>query len=46
MKFSTNEDVMYVVDDWFAAQPSAFYLSDLKKLEQWSKKCVFELRRD
>jgi hypothetical protein len=27
-------------DDWFAAQPSAFYLSDLKKPEQQSKKCV------
>jgi hypothetical protein len=37
---------MYVVDDWFAAQPSAVYLSGLKKLEQWSKKCVFELKRD
>jgi len=36
---------MYVVDDWFAAQHSAFYLDGLKKLEKWCKKCV-ELRRD
>jgi len=27
-------------DDWFAAQPSTFYLGGLRKLEQWSKKCV------
>jgi hypothetical protein len=37
---------MHVVGDWFAAQPSAFYLDGLKKLELWNKKCVFELRRD
>jgi len=30
-------------DEWFAAQSSEFYLDDLKKLEQQSKKCV-ELR--
>jgi hypothetical protein len=24
-KFSTTEDVMYALVDWFAAQPSAFY---------------------
>jgi hypothetical protein len=29
MKFSTSEDVMYVVDDWFASQHSAFYLDGL-----------------
>jgi hypothetical protein len=44
-KFSTSEDVMYVVDDWFAVQHSAFYLDGLKKMEKWLNKCV-ELRRD
>jgi hypothetical protein len=34
---------MSVADDLFAAQPSAFYVDGLKKLEQQSKKCV-ELR--
>jgi hypothetical protein len=42
-KFLTIEDVMCVADDWFAAQPSAFYVDGLKKLEQCGKKCV-ELR--
>jgi hypothetical protein len=39
-KFSTTNDSMTDADDWFAAQPSAFYLDGLRKLEQWSKKCV------
>jgi hypothetical protein len=34
---------MSAADDWFVAQPSAFYVDGLKKLEEWSKKCV-ELR--
>jgi hypothetical protein len=44
-KFSTIEDVMYAVDDQFAAHPSVFCLHDLKKLEQQSKKCA-ELRKE
>jgi hypothetical protein len=39
-KFSTTEDAMSAADDWFAAQPSAFYVDGLKKLQQWDKKCV------
>jgi hypothetical protein len=40
---STTENAMPAADDWFAAQPSAFNLVGLKKLEQRSEKCV-ELR--
>jgi BarA-like signal transduction histidine kinase len=40
MKFSTIEDAMSAADNWFAAQPLAFYVDGLKKLEQRSKKCV------
>jgi hypothetical protein len=43
-KFSATENAMSAADDWFAAQPSAFYVDALKMLEQRSKKCV-ELRR-
>ena len=39
-KFLTTEDTMPALYDWFAAQPSAFYLGSLEKLEQKSKKCV------
>jgi len=42
-KFSTTKDSMTDADDWFATQPSAFYLDGLRKLKQWSKRCV-ELR--
>lgn len=35
MQFSSTEDVISVVDDCSAAQPSEFYLDGLKKLEQW-----------
>lgn len=38
-----TEEAMSAADDWFAAQPSAFYVDGLKKLEQQSTKCV-ELR--
>jgi len=34
-----------VTDDWFAGQPSAFNLDDLKKPQQQSKTCV-ELRME
>jgi hypothetical protein len=40
MKFLTTEDAMSAAYEWFAAQPSAFYLGSLEKLEQNSKKCV------
>jgi hypothetical protein len=33
-KFSTTTDSMADADDWFATQPSAFYLDGLRKLEQ------------
>jgi len=36
---------MSAADDWFAGQPSAFNLDDLKKPQQQSKKCV-ELRME
>jgi hypothetical protein len=39
-KFSTTENAMSAADDWFATQPSAFYVDGLKKLEQWNNKCV------
>jgi hypothetical protein len=31
--------------EWFAAQPTAFYLGSLEKLEQKGKKCV-QLKRE
>jgi hypothetical protein len=31
------------VDVWFVAQGNDFFLAELMKLEQWSRKCV-ELR--
>jgi glutathione S-transferase len=39
-KFSITEDAMSAADDWFAAQPSAFYLDGLKNLEQHIKQCA------
>jgi len=40
IKSFTNEDAMSAAYEWFADQPSAFYLCSLEKLEQKSKKCV------
>jgi len=39
MEFSITVDSMFAAGNQFAAQPSAFYLNDLQKLQQWSKKC-------
>jgi len=38
--FSSNTEVIAVVETWFDGQPSEFFLSDLQKLQQWAKKCI------
>jgi hypothetical protein len=39
-KFANIEEATLAADRWFAAQPKESFLDGLKKLEQWSHKCV------
>jgi len=41
--FSSDTEVIAAVETWLDGQPSEFFLSGLRKLEQWAKKCI-ELR--
>jgi hypothetical protein len=40
-KFSSTEGATLAADGWFAALPKEFSLNGLKKLEQYSYKCVW-----
>ena len=41
--FSSDAEVTADAETWLDGQSSEFFLSGLKKLEQWAKKCI-ELR--
>ena len=41
--FSSDVEVIAAAETWLDGQHSEFFLSGLKKLEQWAKKCI-ELR--
>jgi len=44
--FSSEAEVIAAAETWLDGQPSDFFfLSGLRKLEQWAKKCI-EHRRD
>jgi hypothetical protein len=44
-KFLRTKEVTLAVAGWFAGQQKELFLDGLKKLEQWSHKCV-ELRKE
>jgi len=38
--FSSDTEVVVAAETWLDGQPSEFFLSGLRKLEQWAKKCI------
>ena len=38
--FSSDTEIIGAAETWLDRQPSEFFLSDLKKLEQGAKKCI------
>jgi histone-lysine N-methyltransferase SETMAR len=41
--FSSDTGVIAAAETWLSGQPSEYFLSGFRKLEQWAKKCI-ELR--